>query len=110
MYAVDEQVVLYNCIQIFRAGLYSCPGSLGEYQAMIKSKPTAKLIWNKTYWLNRAEEARAIATEIRNPECKRIMVEIAASYDHLATLTDDFQSAAMTPVSHQDVEAKLSKH
>ena len=74
------------------------------------TKPTAKLVWNKTYWLNRAEEARAIATEIRNPECKRIMVEIAASYDRLAGLTDDFHSAARTPVSYQDAEAKLSKH
>jgi len=74
------------------------------------TKPTAKLIWNKTYWLDRAEEARAIATEIRNPECRRIMVEIAASYNHLATLTDDFQCAAMTPVSHQEEENTQSKH
>jgi len=74
------------------------------------AKPTAKLIWDQTYWLDRAEEARAIATEIRNPECRRIMVEIAASYDHLAALTCDFQCAAMTPVSRQDEDAKQSKH
>ena len=77
---------------------------------MLKPKPTAKLIWNKTYWLDRAEEARTIASDIRNPECKRIMADIAASYEHLARLTHDFKSAAMTPVSHQDTEAKLYKH
>ena len=77
---------------------------------MTKSKPTAKLIWDKTYWLDRGEEARAIASEIRNPECKRIMAEIAASYDRLARLTDDFHSAARTPVSLQDADTKLSKH
>src|SRR5215813_14990062 len=32
---------------------------------MTKSKPTAKLIWDKTYWLERGQEARAIASEMR---------------------------------------------
>jgi hypothetical protein len=67
-----------------------------------KPNPTTKLVRDKVYWLDRAEEARAIATEVRNPECRRITVEIAASYDRLARLAGVFQSAAMTPVFHED--------
>jgi hypothetical protein len=77
---------------------------------MTRSKPTAKLIRDKAYWLDRAEEARAIAAVIRNPDCKRIMVEIAASYDRLASLTGDFQGAAMMPVSHEDAGVNPSKN
>jgi len=57
----------------------------------------AKLIWNEGYWLDRAEEARAAAGNIRTPECRRIMCEIAKSYEHLAKLSHDFSRAAMTP-------------
>jgi hypothetical protein len=64
---------------------------------MTGPKPTTKLIWHEGYWRDRAEEARTIAEEIRNPECRRIMREIAGSYESLARLTNDFQSAAMTP-------------
>jgi hypothetical protein len=32
-----------------------------------------KLIWDEAYWLHRAEEARIIEDQIRNPGCKRIM-------------------------------------
>jgi len=40
-----------------------------------------KLIRNEGYWRVRAEEALAISTETRNPECKRIMREQADTYD-----------------------------
>ena len=60
-------------------------------------KPTAKVIWNEGHWLDRAEEARAAAENIRTPECKRIMCEIARSYEHLARLSTDFKEAAVTP-------------
>jgi hypothetical protein len=59
-----------------------------------KQRPMPKLIWDENYWLHRAEEARAMASEIRNPECRRIMVEIADSYDRLAQQSKDFVSAA----------------
>jgi hypothetical protein len=35
-----------------------------------------------------------MASEIRNPECRRIMVEIADSYDRLAQQSKDFVAAA----------------
>jgi hypothetical protein len=65
-----------------------------------KKKPTVKLVWNEAYWNDRAEEARTIGQEIRNPECKRIMRDIADTYDRLATLTKNFQKASMMPHSY----------
>jgi len=59
-------------------------------------KIIAKLIWDEGHWLDRAEQARAAAGNIRNPECRRIMGEIAKSYDHLAKLSKDFTRAAGT--------------
>ena len=56
-----------------------------------------KLIWDEAHWANRAEQARAAAKNIQNPECRRIMSEIAASFDHLAKLSSDFNRAAKTP-------------
>ena len=41
------------------------------------------LLWDEAYSVDRAEEARAIAGEIRNRECRRIMGEIAEFYDRL---------------------------
>jgi hypothetical protein len=37
-------------------------------------------------WLKLAEEARAIANEIRDPTSKKTMMEIAKAYDRLAGL------------------------
>lgn len=54
----------------------------------------AKLIWNEGYWSDRAEEARATSETMQNPECQRIMREIADSYALLARLTRQFHDAA----------------
>lgn len=59
-----------------------------------KQRPMPKLIWDEDYWLHRAEEARTASDEIRNPECRRIMLGIADSYDRLAQQTKQFQEAA----------------
>jgi hypothetical protein len=48
---------------------------------VLKSRPRAKPIWNESYWLDRAEEALAKAADIRNPDCRRIMAELAATYE-----------------------------
>jgi hypothetical protein len=37
-------------------------------------------------WLKLAEEARAIANEMRDPASKKTMMEIARAYDRLAGL------------------------
>ena len=69
-------------------------------------KSTAKVIWNQGHWLDRAEEARAAAGNLRNPECRRIMCEIAKSYDHLAKLSKDFNRAARTPPVPEKTDPK----
>ena len=61
------------------------------------TKAMPKLIWDERYWAERAEEARAVCDSIQNPECSRIMGEIALSYDRLARLSKDFNSATLTP-------------
>jgi len=48
---------------------------------MPSSKPMVKLIWDEGYWRDRAEEALAISADISNPQCARIMHELAATYE-----------------------------
>ena len=45
---------------------------------------TARLINDPKHWRDRAEEARAHADEMNDPEAKRQMQEIARGYDRLA--------------------------
>jgi hypothetical protein len=42
------------------------------------------LINNPEHWRSRAEEARAIASDLNDPETQRIMLEVAKGYDRLA--------------------------
>ena len=42
------------------------------------------LVDDPVHWLGRAEEARAIAEDMRDAESKRIMLGIADDYDKLA--------------------------
>jgi hypothetical protein len=44
-------------------------------------------------WLKLAEEARAIANEMRDPASKKTMMEIARAYDRLANSAIGGQSA-----------------
>jgi hypothetical protein len=41
-------------------------------------------LWTSEYWRDRAEEARARAGEMRDPEAKTTMLRIAEMYDSLA--------------------------
>jgi hypothetical protein len=36
------------------------------------------------YWRERAKEARASAEAMQDPECKRIMLDIAEAYERIA--------------------------
>jgi len=36
------------------------------------------------YWLSRAEEARVVAAQMRNPETRLFMLGVAQAYFHLA--------------------------
>jgi hypothetical protein len=40
------------------------------------------------YWRDRAEESRAMADGMRDPEARRVMLNIAASYDWMAELAE----------------------
>jgi hypothetical protein len=53
-----------------------------------------KMTWDETYWLQRADQARAIGDSMRNHECRMIMEEMAESYERLAGLTKRFQKKA----------------
>jgi hypothetical protein len=44
-------------------------------------------------WLKMAEEARAMADRMRDPESKRVLLEIANSYDRLAIWTANSDAA-----------------
>jgi hypothetical protein len=41
------------------------------------------------HWLARADEARNLATLIRDPEARAAMLEIAANYEKLAKMARD---------------------
>ena len=46
-----------------------------------------------THWRARAEEARELATQLTNPESRRIMLGIAVSFVALAQLAADRHAA-----------------
>jgi hypothetical protein len=47
------------------------------------------LLNNVRHWLERAEEARAVAGQINDPEAKQVMLDIAASYERMAKLAEE---------------------
>lgn len=46
------------------------------------------MAFSAKYWRARADEARAIAAELRLPHRKRVMLEIAAAYERLAGIVE----------------------
>jgi hypothetical protein len=42
------------------------------------------VLWDHTHWRERAEQARAMAERMEDPESVRIILGIAESYDRLA--------------------------
>ena len=46
------------------------------------------------YWQRRADETRAMADNLRNPEAKDAMIKIAESYEQLAQDAERHASAA----------------
>lgn len=79
-----------------------------SYKSQAASCPQS-MIWKESYWANRAEQARATVESIRNPECRRIVREIAVSFDRLAKLTGDFKSSAGTSTTLPRSEA-VTRH
>jgi hypothetical protein len=53
----------------------------------ITVEPLARSLDDESgHWRTRAEEARLKADKLKNPESRRMMLEIAANYDRLAEL------------------------
>jgi len=65
-------------------------------ELMSRSRPTPKLAWDSAYFLQCADDARAMAEGMRHPECKRIMSGVAETYEHLARQTKEFRRAVAT--------------
>ncbi len=49
------------------------------------------------YWRERAEEARAQASEMKDPTARRTLLEIARSYDRLAEQEDYVEKTRVPP-------------
>jgi hypothetical protein len=43
--------------------------------------------FSREYWELRAAEAFAVATQLSDPECRQVMLQIAASYQQIAEAT-----------------------
>lgn len=50
------------------------------------------------YWRDRAEEARAQASEMRDPDARRTLVEIAQNYDQLAEQAERIRKTSAPPL------------
>ena len=48
----------------------------------------SSLLNDSAHWLQRAQEARATAEGIKDPDAKRVMLGIAESYEQLARRAD----------------------
>ena len=53
------------------------------------AKMSLDLLNNVTHWKDRAEEARAHAQQLTDPEAKRMMLDIATSYDGIAARAEE---------------------
>jgi hypothetical protein len=46
-------------------------------------------------WRDMAEDARAMAARMRDPEAKRMMLEVAANYEKLAVLATETNAGGL---------------
>src|SRR6516162_6859004 len=54
----------------------------------------AKVRWTEARWAKRAQKARVLANNTPTPVRRRMMLEMAEFYDHLAELTRDFKTGS----------------
>jgi hypothetical protein len=53
------------------------------------AKMSLELLNNVKHWQDRAEEARVHAAQLTDPEARRMMLEVANSYDKLAARAEE---------------------
>jgi hypothetical protein len=66
-----------------------------------------KIVRDEEYWRHRAEEARAMEEQIRNPKCKRIMRKMAQAYDRLGGGYGGFSEGSQSAQSFK-IEASMN--
>jgi hypothetical protein len=59
------------------------------------------LLNNVRHWLDRAEEARAVAGQMNDPEAKRVMLGIAAGYERMAKIAEERLAKSRTATKPQ---------
>ena len=62
--------------------------------ATVRAVPTSL---GADYWRERAEEARAQASDMKEPTAKRTLLEIARSYDRLAEQAEYVEKTHLPP-------------
>jgi len=55
------------------------------------------LLLNPEHWRHRAEEARALAEAMHDPNTRRIMLELAADFDELAERAEERHRSGNLP-------------
>ena len=64
-------------------------------------RPFMPLFNNVRHWRERAEEARAVAGQLNNPEAKRVMLGIAEGYERMAKLAEERLAKSRTATKPQ---------
>ena len=64
-------------------------------------RPFMPLLNNVRHWRERAEEARAVAGQLNNPEAKRVMLGIAEGYERMAKLAEERLAKSRTATKAQ---------
>jgi hypothetical protein len=72
------------------------------------SQMSVGLFNNTKHWQERAEEARVHAEQLTDPEAKRMMLEIAESYQRFVKRAQERQLSAGPP-RNQSSETKAAK-
>ena len=50
------------------------------------------------YWRERAEDARAMASQMRDPDARRTLLEIAENYEQLAERAETMRKTRSAPI------------
>jgi hypothetical protein len=69
------------------------PGNPTKVDVLTPPMSNASLKDDPKYWRRLAEEARAAADKLGDPEARRLMIEIAQGYEELAVIAERKQAS-----------------